>query len=96
MTKRKIWRDSAAIDYMNGQEVIDEINRFCQMHNVAPLELSVERDYNYDSCTVTLQVYSIETDEEYKIRQENEQKIADGLREIKMKQFETLKKELGL
>lgn len=94
--KKKILRVSENISYRSGEEIISILKGFSERFNIPLSDINLVRDYDSDYCKVTFEGYSLETDEEFESRLDAERRLRETTKHIKLKQYEQLKKELGL
>lgn len=80
---------------MDGLEIIEELNAFCNKWGVQASDVSLNRDYRDDYCNVTFECFTLETDEEYQTRLDYEKNRAIEAEKFKIQQYNKLKKELG-
>jgi len=96
VTKKRVYRQSSEISYMDGRQVHDELLSFAKEHGVDLSDIQLDLDYDRDYCRVYFGIYTLETDEEYKQRTSAEAAYSENIKRQKLLQYETLKKELGL
>lgn len=94
MTKRKLYRSSTSINNLDGQNIVELLDAFCELYGLRREEVRLEVSYDDDPDAVFCAL-TTETDEEYQMRLERERRYKEHSRLAMIDQYEKLKKELG-